>query len=104
MDHLQTTDSIFFDNAALDRDRAEAIVRDALVEADDGEERAHRLGPLEWQRSKDGEALHVADEDGDRREPPLEALRVVVQRAHKAGDGADEQQRDRAQHERARPL
>ena len=37
MDHLQTTDSIFFENAALDRDRAEAIVRDALVDADDGE-------------------------------------------------------------------
>ena len=37
MDHLQTTDSIFFGNAALDRDRAEAIVRDALVDADDGE-------------------------------------------------------------------
>ena len=37
MDHLQTTDSIFFDNAALDLDRAEAIVRDALVDADDGE-------------------------------------------------------------------
>jgi TldD protein len=37
MDHLQTTDSIFFENAALDRDHAEAIVRDALVDADDGE-------------------------------------------------------------------
>ena len=37
MDHLQTTDSIFFENAALDRGRAEAIVRDALVDADDGE-------------------------------------------------------------------
>jgi len=37
MDHLQTTDSIFFDSAALDLDRAEAIVRDALVDADDGE-------------------------------------------------------------------
>ncbi len=37
MDHLQTTDSIFFENAALYRDRAEAIVRDALVDADDGE-------------------------------------------------------------------
>ncbi|MGB2321002.1 MAG: PmbA/TldA family metallopeptidase, partial [Candidatus Puniceispirillaceae bacterium] len=37
MDQLQTTDSIFFDNTALDRDRAEAIVRDALVDADDGE-------------------------------------------------------------------
>ncbi len=37
MDHLQTTDSIFFENAALDRDRAEAIVHDALVDADDGE-------------------------------------------------------------------
>ena len=37
MDHLSTTDSIFFDNTALDLDRAEAIVRDALVDADDGE-------------------------------------------------------------------
>ena len=37
MDHLQTTDLIFFENAALDRDCAEAIVRDALVDADDGE-------------------------------------------------------------------
>ena len=37
MDQLQTTDAIFFDNTALDRDRAEAIVRDALVDADDGE-------------------------------------------------------------------
>ena len=37
MDQLQTTDSIFFDNTALDRDRAEAIVREALADADDGE-------------------------------------------------------------------
>ena len=37
MDHLSTTDSIFFDSTALDLDRAEAIVRDALVDADDGE-------------------------------------------------------------------
>ena len=37
MDHLLTTDSIFFENSALDKDRAEAIVRDALVDADDGE-------------------------------------------------------------------
>ena len=37
MDHLSTTDSIFFDNTALDLDRAEAIVRGALVDADDGE-------------------------------------------------------------------
>ena len=37
MDHLLTTDDIFFANTALDRDRAEAIVRNALVDADDGE-------------------------------------------------------------------
>ena len=37
MDHLSKTDEIFFANTALDRDRAEAIVRDALAGADDGE-------------------------------------------------------------------
>ena len=37
MDHLQTTDDIFFRSGALDRDSAEAIVRNALVDADDGE-------------------------------------------------------------------
>ena len=37
MDHLLTTDDIFFANTALERDRAEAIVRNALVDADDGE-------------------------------------------------------------------
>ena len=37
MDHLQTTDDIFFRNDGLDRDTAEAIVRNALVDADDGE-------------------------------------------------------------------
>jgi len=37
MDHLQTTDDIFFSRTSLDRDRAEALVRDALVDADDGE-------------------------------------------------------------------
>ena len=37
MDYLQTTDDIFFRSAALDRDSAEVIVRNALVDADDGE-------------------------------------------------------------------
>lgn len=37
MDHLQTTDDIFFRTGALDRDNAEAIIRNALVDADDGE-------------------------------------------------------------------
>ena len=37
MDHLSKTDEIFFARTALDRDRAEAIVRDALAGADDGE-------------------------------------------------------------------
>ena len=37
MDHLHTTDEIFFGNGALDRDQAEAIIREALVDADDGE-------------------------------------------------------------------
>ena len=37
MDRLSKTDEIFFANTALDRDRAEVIVRDALAGADDGE-------------------------------------------------------------------
>ena len=37
MDHLHTTDEIFFGTGALDRGQAEAIVREALVDADDGE-------------------------------------------------------------------
>ena len=37
MDNLTKTDEIFFSRTALDRDRAEAIVRDALAGSDDGE-------------------------------------------------------------------
>ena len=37
MDYLQTTDDIFFRSGAPDRASAEAIVRNALVDADDGE-------------------------------------------------------------------
>ncbi len=37
MDNLIKTDEIFFSRTALDRDRAEAIVRDALAGSDDGE-------------------------------------------------------------------
>jgi TldD protein len=37
MDHLAQTDDIFFTGTALDRDKAQQIVRKALVGADDGE-------------------------------------------------------------------
>ena len=64
-------------------------------EADGGEERADRARPLEREGAEDGEALHVAHEDRDRRGPPLEAARAAVQQPHESADSENEQQHTR---------